>query len=801
MYVNGIDLSAVPVELNFFWSENQMSLRRFPVLLLLISLLRLQSVAQQSAPYKNPALPIDTRVKDLLKRMTLEEKVAQLESTWQNHGQDLAPEDYFVDEKGVLDEAKAKQLLKNGLGQVSRPSEGRGPQEMADFTNRLQHIAIENSRLGIPLMFHEECLHGFVAIGATSYPQAIGLAATWDDALLKRIFNAVALEARSRGADECLMPVVDVARDPRWGRTEETYGEDPYLAGRMGVAAVRGLQGDGPAIDSNHVFATLKHFAVHSQPQAGTNVGPADYAERTVREYFLPPFEAGIHEGDVRAVMPSYNELDGIPNHSNVWLLRNILRNEWGYKYLTVSDYFAIDQLISIHHIATSCDDAAKFAIAAGVDIELPFAKCYRSLPALVRNHQVPESLIDEAVARVLHAKFELGLFDRPFVDPPKAVQSAGTQADDELALQAAHETITLLKNKNDLLPLDLSKLKRIAVIGPNAAEPHLGGYSGTPKHAVSILDGIKNKVGNRVEVLYAEGCRITESKPIWEEDKVIPPDPALDEKRMAEAVDVLSRADLGIVVVGDNEQTSREAWSPTHLGDRDSLDLVGRQDELVARLLATGKPIVVVLLHGRPNSINFIAEHVPAILDGWYLGQEGGTAMADVIFGDYNPAARLPITVPRSVGQLPDFYNQKPSAHRPYLFANSTPLFPFGYGLSYTKFRYANLRLDPASIPVNGKTRVLVDVTNAGNRAGDEVVQLYIRDEISSVTRPIKELKGFQRVNIKPGETRTVSFSIGPDELQFYNREMKRVVEPGKFKIMVGPNSVDLSSVSLDVR
>ena len=779
-----------------------MNLRRFALQIVGALLTLLPCLAQPSAPpYKNPALPIDARVKDLLKRMTLEEKVAQLESTWQNHGQNLAPEDYFVDEKGVLDESKAKQLLKNGLGQVSRPSEGRGPAEMADFTNRLQHIAIENSRLGIPLMFHEECLHGFVALGATSYPQAIGLATTWDDALLKRVFNAVALEARSRGADECLMPVVDVARDPRWGRTEETYGEDPYLAGRMGVAAVRGLQGDGATIDGNHVFATLKHFAVHSQPQAGTNVGPADYGERTVREFFLPPFEVGVHEGNVRAIMPSYNELDGIPNHSNVWLLRNVLRNEWGYKYLTVSDYFAIDQLIDIHHVAANCDEAAKMAITAGVDIELPFAKCYRSLPVLVRSHQVPESRIDEAVSRVLYAKFELGLFDHPFVDPQKAVESAGTKADADLALQAARETITLLKNENNLLPLDILKLKTIAVIGPNAAEAHLGGYSGTPKHAISVLDGIKNKVGNKVEVLYAEGCRITESKPVWEEDKVIPPDPALDEKRMAEAVDVLGKADLGIVVVGDNEQTSREAWSPTHLGDRDSLDLVGRQDELIARLLATGKPVVVVLLHGRPNSIDFIAEHVPAILDGWYLGQEGGTAMADVIFGDYNPAGRLPITVPRSVGQLPDFYNQKPSAHRPYLFSNSTPLFPFGYGLSYSKFRYANLRLEPATVPINGKTRVSVDVSNTGNRAGDEVVQLYIRDEVSSVTRPIKELKGFERVNLKPGETRTVSFSIGPEELQFYNRELKRVVEPGTFKIMVGPNSVDVTSVTLDVR
>jgi beta-glucosidase len=456
--------------------------------------------------------------------------------------------------------------------------------------------------------------------------------------------------------------------------------------------------------------------------------------------------------------------------------------------------------MIDIHHIAHDCADAAKLAITAGVDIELPFAKCYKTLPALVRSHQIPESLVDEAAARVLHAKFELGLFDRPFVDIQKAVQSAGTSIDDQLALQAAHEAITLLKNDSNLLPLDLSKLKRIAVIGPNAAEAHLGGYSGTPRRTVSVLDGIRNKVGDKAKVLYAEGCRITESKPVWEADEVIPADPALDEQRIAEAVDVLTQSDVGIVVVGENEQTSREAWSATHLGDRDSLDLLGRQDEMVARLLATRKPMVVVLLHGRPNSINFIKDNAPAIFDGWYLGQEGGSALADAIFGDYNPAGRLPITVPRSVGQLPDYYYQKPSARRPYLFSDSSPLFPFGFGLSYTKFQYGNLRLERKSISPDGHTTASIDVTNVGNRQGDEVVQLYVRDEVSSVTRPLKELKGFERVAIKPGETRTVTFNIGAEELRFYNREMRRVVEPGTFKIMIGPNSVDLASITLNV-
>ena len=776
--------------------------RKWSVAIFACLLLQSALSAQQPTPaYKNSALPIDTRVSDLLSRMTLEEKAAQLESTWQNHSQDLLPEEFFVDDKGQFDEANAKQLLKNGLGQVTRPSENRGPRQMAEFTNRLQHIAVENTRLGIPLMFHEECLHGLVASDATSYPQAIGLAATWDDALVRRIFDATAREARSRGAHECLMPVVDLARDPRWGRTEETYGEDPYLVSRMGVAAVKGLQGDGPTVDSNHVFATLKHFAVHSQPEAGANIAPANYSERTVREYFLAPFAAAITKANARAIMPSYNELDGIPNHSNTWLLRNILRGEFGFKNLVVSDYFAIEQLITIHHVAANCEQAAKLAITAGVDIELPYLRCYKTLPSLVHSGQISESLINEAVTRMLRAKFELGLFDRPYADEQVAVQSASPAQGRELALQAARETITLLKNENSLLPLDVAKFKHIAVIGPNAADPHLGGYSGTPHHAISVLEGIKNKVAGKADVLYAEGCRITESKPVWEEDKVVPADPKLDERRISDAVEVMSKADVGIVVVGENEQTSREGWSPAHLGDRDNLDLLGRQDELVSRLLATGKPVVVILLHGRPNSINFIKEHVPAILDGWYLGQEGGAALADVVFGDYNPAGRLPITVPRSVGQLPDYYYQKPSARRPYLFTDNSPLFPFGYGLSYTKFNYNNLRVEPHSIAANGTAKVSVDVTNTGSRAGDEVVQLYIREEVSSVTRPIKELRGFERVPIKPGETRTVTFQVGPEELRFYNREMKPVVEPGTFKIMVGPNSADLTSVSLEVK
>ncbi len=713
MYVNG-DINEKSNASNTFLARGIL-MKRVPIPVLTLAVLALfltASFAQTSTPpYKNVSLPVDQRVKDLLGRMTLEEKVAQMESTWQNRGYSMPESAYFFATDGNLEPAKAKSILKNGLGEFSRPSEAVAganhhpatPEAMANLTNQVQKLMIEDTRLGIPLIFHEECLHGLAATGGTSYPQAIGLASTWDPALLQKIFTATALEVRTRGVQECLMPVIDLARDPRWGRTEETYGEDPYLVSRMGVAAVKGLQGGGQSIDGDHVLATLKHFAVHSQPEGGTNVGPAPYAERTIRESFFVPFEVAIHEANARTVMPSYNELDGIPNHSNVWLLRDVLRKEWGFDGLVVSDYFAIDEMISRHHIASNCAEAAKYAILAGVDIELPFGHCYAELPALVKSGQVPEALIDQAVARMLRAKFELGLFDHPYVDPKRATEVSNTVADQQLALQAAHETITLLKNQNNLLPLSAGKYKRIAVIGPNAADVHLGGYSGAPGRGVSILQGIKDKVGGQAEVLYAEGCRITESKPDWNADKVVPSDPKLDEKRIAEAVAVMQKADIGIVVVGENEQTVREAWAENHLGDRDDLNLLGSQDELVKQLLEIGKPVVVVLIHGRPNSINYIAANAPAILDGWYLGQEGGTALADVLFGDYNPAGRLPITVPRSVGQLPDYYYSKPTAKRGYLFADKSPLFPFGFGLSYTTFRYANVQVSPASIPAPG--------------------------------------------------------------------------------------------------
>jgi beta-glucosidase len=757
--------------------------------------------AQEKLPYRSPALPVEQRVADLLSRMTLEEKVAQLGGAWQNRSIVLDETLFFVDKNRAFLPDRAAVLLKDGLGEMSRPSEQRGPREMAEFTNTLQKWILAHTRLGIPILFHEECLHGHAAPKGTAYPQAIALASTWDTTLVHDVFSATAQEVRARGAQQCLTPVLDLAREPRWGRTEETYGEDPYLTSRIGVAAIQGFQGIGPAIDKSHVMATMKHFAVHGQPEAGTNVAPGNYSERVVREYFLKPFQAAVQEAHAASLMPSYNEVDGIPSHANRHLLDDVLRHEWGFQGLVVSDYFAVNDLVVLHHVAANQEVAARTALESGVDVELPAVATYRTLLEQVRDGRVSESLIDRSVGRVLRMKFLTGLFDDPYVDPDYAEKITNSPEHQKLALKAAHEAIILLKNQNSLLPLDRSRYKRIAVIGPNAGEVHLGGYSNKPGRGVSVLQGIKDKVGTGGEVLYAEGCKITESLPDWDADKVVLGDPKLNAKRIQDAVQVARKADLVLLVLGENEQTSREAWAVTHLGDRDSLDLLGSQDDLAKAMVETGKPLVVLLLHGRPNSINYVAEHIPAILDGWYLGQEGGTAVADVLFGDANPSGKLPITVPRSVGQLPDYYYQKPSAKRGYLGSTTQPLFPFGWGLSYTTFKYANLRLNPPTIGTSGETKVSVDVSNAGKVSGDEVIQLYIRDEVSSVTRPVKELRGFRRITLEPGETKTVEFTLGFDQLSFLDIDMRRVVEPGTFKIMVGGNSVDLVETTLTAK
>jgi beta-glucosidase len=768
--------------------------------------------ASKLPAYKNPTLAPEKRVKDLLARMTLEEKAAQMLCVWQEKKEKL------VDAEGNFNLAKAKAAFRkgHGLGQVGRPSDagapptqpwlGRTARQMAELTNAIQKFFLDNSRLGIPVVFHEECLHGHAARDATSFPQPIGLGATFNPALVERLFTMTAYEARVRGTHQALTPVVDVARDPRWGRVEETYGEDSYLNTRLGIAAVRGFQGDAAFNDKKRVMATLKHFAAHGQPESGQNCAPANVSERVLRETFLHPFRDVLREARAVSVMASYNEIDGVPSHASRWLLRDVLRKEWGFTGFVVSDYYAIWELgcrpaTHGHFVAQDKKEACRLAVEAGVNIELPEPDCYRHLAELVRKGALKEKQLDELVAPMLHWKFQMGLFDDPYVDPDEADRVVGCDSHRELALQAAHETITLLQNKGHLAPLNPAKLKTIAVIGPNAHRPLLGGYSGMPKHHVTVLDGIKAKVGDRVNVLYSEGCKITVGGS-WQQDEVIASDPTEDRKQIAEAVEVAKQADVIVLAIGGNEQTAREAWGLKHLGDRTSLDLVGRQDELVDAMLATGKPVIVFLFNGRPLSVNNVAQNVPVLFECWYLGQECGRAVADVLFGDVNPGGKLPISIPRSVGHLPVFYNHKPSARRGYLWDDVSPLFPFGFGLSYTTFKLHNVRLAKKRIARHGSTRVLVDVTNTGQRAGSEVVQMYIRDCVSSVTRPVKELKGFQKVWLQPGETKAVALEITPESLAFYDVNMKYVVEPGEFEVKVGNSSceADLQTVILTV-
>lgn len=756
--------------------------------------------SQNTTPdYRNSSLPVDRRVADLLGRMTLEEKVAQLECLWIKKPQEK-PGNGSLPDRGDFSPEEAAVVMKHGIGQIARQRERKNAGQSALYVNDVQKWLIEKTRLGIPAIFHDEILHGNMALGSTHFPTPLALASSWDPDLISRIFTAAALETRVRGSHQVLGPNLDLAREPRWGRTEETYGEDPYLASRMAVACVKAIQGKGPTVDNEHVIATAKHFVAHGQPEGGTNVAPVNVSERVLREVFYPTFEAAVKEAGLMSVMPSYNEVDGVPSHANKNLLQKLLREEWGFKGFLVSDYYAIGEMQTRHGIAANKAEAAKLALEAGVDVELPDPDIYQTLPKLISEGKVSKASLDQSVARVLRAKFLLGLFENPYVDPERASKVVNSPAHRELAAEAARRSIVLLKNEGNGLPLDRSKLKSIAVIGPNAAGVHLGGYSDDPQRRVSILQGIREKVGSAIKVNYAEGCKITKEGGNWWGDSATLNDAADDERLINEAVQAANASEVAILVLGGNEDTNKEAWAENHLGDRDNLDLVGRQNDLVKAVLATGKPTVVFLINSGALSINFLAEKVPAILEGFYLGQETGVAAADVLFGDTNPGGKLPVSFPRSVGQLPIYYNQKPTAKRGYLFTSKEPLFPFGFGLSYTTFEYSNLKIAPEKIGVGANATVTVSVKNTGKVAGDEVVQLYIRDKVSSVTRPIKELKDFARIHLAPGASKTVTFNLTPDKLQFYDINMKRTVEPGMFDIMVGTSSAKLQTVQLEV-
>ncbi len=779
--------------------NHPMRIARFVLLSSLVatSMLFALSADAQAKPatqpkYKDASAPIADRVADLLPRMTLEEKVEQLTGGWDQKVD-------VIDPTGTYTAETARKDLNAEWGEELKFT----PRRAAILRNGVQRYQREKTRLGIPAMFLGEALHGFMEYGSTSYPQALGLAATWDPALVKRVFTAVGDEAGSRGGGQVFSPVLDLARDPRWGRTEETYGEDPYLVSRMGVAAIEGLQGDSYKIDRHHVLATAKHFAVHGQPEGGTNTAPGNYSERIIRENFLLPFQAAVQEAHAGSVMASYNEIDGIPSHINHWLLDHVLRQEWGFDGYITSDGDGLQMLVATHHVAYNNGDAARQAIAAGIDYDLSDGGVYRTLVDQVKQGIVPLSDVDRAVAHVLTVKFRLGLFDDPFVDPAYAEKVTNSDEHRALAVEAARKVLVLLKNDKNLLPLDLGKLKTIAVIGPNAADVHLGGYSRDPGQGVSVLDGIKAKVGAKATVLYAEGCKITTAPNNfrgWWANNVELVDPKTQADSIKAAVDAAIKSDVAILVVGENESTNREAWGEEHRGDRDSLDLLGAQNDLVKAVVETGKPVVVLLINGRPLSINYIAEKVPAILEGFYLGEEGGVAAADVLFGDANPGGKLPVTFPHSVGDLPDFYNHKPSANRSYEFSTRQPLYAFGYGLSYTTFKFDNLRVEPAQMLTGGTAKVSVDVANTGSREGDEVPQLYVHPKVSSVTQPVMQLKAFERITLKPGEKKTVSFQVTPEMLSILDTDMHRVVEPGVYEMMVGASSDKTTTVKLTV-
>jgi len=771
------------------------------ILLYSVSLIAQDKKAKAEAPkpipadntpaFKNPNLPIDDRVADLLPRMTLEEKIGQIAPSADRSVHVIDPTNTFTDES-------ASSIMNRWWdAELVFPA-----RKAAILRNGVQRYLREKARLGIPDLFMGEALHGFMEYGSTSFPQALSLASTWDPDLVHQVFAAAGDEAGSAGVGQVFTPVLDIARDPRWGRTEETYGEDPFLAARMGVAAITGLQGDSWAINRHHVMATAKHFAVHGQPEGGTNTAPGNYSERIIRENFLVPFQAAIEEAHSGSVMASYNEIDGVPSHVNHWLLDKVLRQEWGFRGYIVSDGNGLQMLTETHHIAASNADAARMALGAGIDYDLSDGSVYRTLLWQVKIGTVSQAMVDRSVARVLAAKFRLGLFDNPFVDPDYAEKTTNSAEHRAIALKAAQKVVVLLKNDKNLLPLDLTKRKTIAVIGPNASGVHLGGYSRDPLHGVSILQGIKDRVGNKANVVYAEGCKFTDQNDWhgWFANDVKLIDSATQQESVKAAAEVAKKADVAILVVGENESTNREAWSENHLGDRDSLDLLGAQNDLVKAVVETGTPTVVLLINGRPLSINYIADKVPAILEGWYLGQEGGTAAASVIFGDVNPGGKLPITFPHSVGDLPDYYNHKPSANRTYAFSTRKPLYPFGYGLSYTTFRFDNLRVEPAQILSSGTAKVSVDVTNSGSREGDEVPQLYIHQRVAEVVQPVMQLRGFQRITLKAGEKKTVEFTITPEMLSMLNIDMHRVVEPGVFDLMVGPSSDQTSTVELTV-
>lgn len=657
-----------------------------------------------------------------------------------------------------------------------------------------------NERLGIPFMKFGEGLHGLWYDGVTVYPQAIACGSTWEPELIKKMASQTAKEARALNITHCYSPNLDViSGDARYGRVEESYGEDPYLVSRMGVAFIQGMQGMGDEqFDENHILCTAKHFAGYPENRRGINAGFGDMSERRLREIFLPPFEAAIKEAQVGCIMPGHQDLNGIPCHMDTWLLGDVLRKEFGFNGFIVSDNNDVGRIETMHFIAKNRTEAALLGLKAGVDMDLVLGKSlhlytYHSkiLKDTIEKNPSLEKYLDIATKRILTAKSKLGLFGSELKEA-KTDTVVSTKEHQEFALELAQKAVILLKNENNLLPLDAKKIKSLAVIGPNAVEERpqkgtyslLGGYSGLPPYYVSVLDGIKKKVGDKVKINYAKGCDLKKTS----------------KAGFPEAIAAAKKSDAVVLVIGGSRKTCGEGL------DRSDINLFGVQNELVEAIHKTGKPVIAVLINGRPLTINYVAENIPSILETWYLGMRSGDAIADAIFGDVNPGGKLTVSFPRSVGHIPVTYLEKPdfigSGKGLYRFSDKSPLYAFGYGLSYTTFEYSDVKLQNEKIKAGESTTISVKVTNTGKREGDEVVQMYIRDDFASVGRYNKMLKGFKRINLKPGEAKTVEFELNFDNLFIYDKDLKKVVEPGTFTISVGASSRadDLKTTTLTV-
>jgi len=863
-----------------------------------------QTHAQKKYLYQDAKAPVEDRVKDLLSHMTLEEKVRQM---------DMYRGDFFKEKEDFAKGKSAEKIGKLGIGAIH----DLYPRS-AKMINDLQTNVIKGNRWGIPALIMCEMLHGYLDEGSTTFPMNIGLGATWDTSVLDKVGKVIGMEARAHGVHFGFGPNLDLGREPRWGRVAETFGEDAFLNSEIGLAFIKGLQGDDLKSDRS-IIAEPKHFAVHGIPQAGGNSSPILVGERSAREDHLPSFQKAFTKGGALGTMCAYSELDGIPCAANHWLLTDVLRNEWGFKGLVVSDLGAIKYIQTTHKVSDSPKESIREAVSAGVDMQFyDFSNDFwqNTIIELVNEKKLTMENIDRAAGAVLRLKFLLGLFENPFTDKNLIKERFHTKENQAVALEAAHKSMVLLKNENNILPLS-KNLKNIAVIGPNANASRLGGYSPKNSVGVTVFEGVQQVMGKTANVVYEEGVplivkgqaipskylftsdgsqnglkgeyfnnRNLEGTPaltridnqlefdwpwapgdgvnvddfsirwtgyiqsdksfdgwlglssddgirMWVDDQLVVDNWTkgatsivttpkkieagkkykvriemweggwgarahlrwnLEKVNMQPAIEAAKNADVAIVVLGESNELVEE--------NRDvaDLNLHGIQQELIEAIQKTGTPVVCVLLNGRPLSTNWIADNIRAVLEGWFPGEFGGRAVADVLFGDYNPGGRLPITVPKSVGQLPIYYNQKPSAIHRYVAESENPLYTFGYGLSYTKFEYSNLKISSNEIKPNGELKVSVDVKNVGNLDGDEVVQLYVNDVYSSVTTPEKTLRGFKRLNVKKGETKNVEFTLTKDELGLYNRQLQFVVEPGDFEVMVGGNSTDVLKTKFKV-